>query len=351
MSENQRDLVRSIFLVAPDALDQLPPATRQPDFAQPDRKPGIGEMRNRPLGVGGRAKTEFRGEAEGERDPERDRFAMEQGPEASLGLDRMGEAMAQVEQRPLPRPVGNIPRNDPRLRPNRRADRLLPEIAMRGKHAAAVGLAPGEKCGIVDQAIFDDLGVTGPHLALVERVEEGRIGHNQRGLMKCPDQILFTEGVDRGLAADRAVGLRQEGGRHVDDRAPPLEQGCGEPGDIADASAAQCNYRRVARYILFGKGSEKRPENIPVFRRFPLRNQDGIRIKRFGNQCAVKRKYPRLTDHQGRGVSGQVPDALDSGRHRADKHVIAVWSGFHPNDGHAVRCWRKAVTIASTTSW
>ena len=100
---------------------------------------------------------------------------------------------------------------------------------MAGEDAAAVGLAPGEEGGIVDQAIFDDLGIAGTELAHVERVEEGGVGDDQRRLVKGADQILLAEGVDGGLAADRAVGLGEQGGRQVDDRAAALEQDAASP--------------------------------------------------------------------------------------------------------------------------
>ena len=62
--------------------------------------------------------------------------------------------------------------------------------------------------------------------------------------MEGADQILLAEGIDGGLAADGAVGLGEQGGRDVDDRAAALEQGRGEAGDVADAAAAERDDRR-----------------------------------------------------------------------------------------------------------
>ena len=158
----------------------------------------------------------------------------------------MGEAMAEVEQGTLAAPVRDIAGDDARLGPNGGADRLFAKVAVRGKDAAAIGLAPCEEGGVVDQAIFDDFGIARAQLPLIERIEEGRVGDDQRGLMKGADQVLLPEGVDRGLAADRAVGLGEQGRRQMDDRAAALEQRGGEAGKIADASAAERDDWRFA---------------------------------------------------------------------------------------------------------
>ena len=103
----------------------------------------------------------------------------------------------------------------------------------------AVRLAPFEEGEIVDQAVFDDLGVARAQLARRQRVEHGRVDEHQRRLMECADQILAGGRVDRGLAADRAVDLRQQRRRHLDEAASALDDRAGEPDQIADHPAAE----------------------------------------------------------------------------------------------------------------
>ncbi len=57
--------------------------------------------------------------------------------------------------------------------------------------------------------------------------------------MEGADQILAVRGIDRGLAADRGIDLRQQRGRHlhVIEAAPHHRRG--ETGEIADDAAAE----------------------------------------------------------------------------------------------------------------
>ena len=64
-------------------------------------------------------------------------------------------------------------------------------------------LAPGEEGGIVDQAIFDDLGIARAGFARRQAVERRRIDQHQSGLVEAADQILARLRVDRSLAAHR----------------------------------------------------------------------------------------------------------------------------------------------------
>ncbi len=88
-------------------------------------------------------------------------------------------------------------------------DGVEPRIAVTRDQGRAMGFAPSEKGGIVDQSIFDDFGIARAKLALVERVEQGRIGHDQGGHVEVANEIFLPCCVDRGLAPDGAVRLRQ----------------------------------------------------------------------------------------------------------------------------------------------
>ena len=64
--------------------------------------------------------------------------------------------------------------------------------------------------------------------------------------MEGADEILAVDRVDRGLAADRAVDLRQERGRNLDIRNAAQQGRGGEAGEIADHAAAQRDERCAA---------------------------------------------------------------------------------------------------------
>ena len=55
-------------------------------------------MGGEPVGVGRVAEAELGREAQGEDQADRDRFAVEQRAEPGLAFDRVGEAVAEVEQ-------------------------------------------------------------------------------------------------------------------------------------------------------------------------------------------------------------------------------------------------------------
>src|SRR5262249_37141403 len=71
--------------------------------------------------------------------------------------------------------------------------------------------------GIAEQAELRDLGVAGAEITLRQSVEQRGIGDHQDRLMEGAGEILAVARVDAGLAADRGVDLRQQGGGHLHD--------------------------------------------------------------------------------------------------------------------------------------
>ena len=69
---------------------------------------------------------------------------------------------------------------------------------------------------------------------------------DQDRLVEGADQILAVGGIDRGLAADRGIDLRQQRGRnlHVIEAAPHYRRG--EAGKIADDATAERNHQIAA---------------------------------------------------------------------------------------------------------
>ena len=105
---------------------------------------------------------------------------------------------------------------------------------------------PIEQRAARDDAVLDDFVQAGAELAARERGEELRVDDHRRRLVIGADEVLAGGVVDADLAADRAVDLREERRRHLDDRHAAEVRGGGEPGDVADDSAADGDDRRRA---------------------------------------------------------------------------------------------------------
>jgi len=108
-----------------------------------------------------------------------------------------------------------------------------------GEQVLPVRLQPGEEGGVAEQAVFGDLGIAGAELALGQRIEQGGIGDHHDRLVEGADQILALARIDAGLAADRGVDLRQQGGRHLHEVESAPHAGRGKAGKVADHAAAE----------------------------------------------------------------------------------------------------------------
>src|SRR3546814_18606508 len=62
---------------------------------------------------------------------------------------------------------------------------------------------------------------------------------DQRGLMKGSDKILARGHVDRGLAADAAVDLREQGRRDLDEVAAALDDAARDTDEVTDPAPAK----------------------------------------------------------------------------------------------------------------
>ena len=114
--------------------------------------------------------------------------------------------------------------------------------------------------------------------------------------MEGADQVLAERRVDRRLAADGGIDLRQQAGRdlHVVDAAPQRRRG--EAGEIADDAAAERDHdvapldargdQRVADAREFGVG----------FRRLAGRADDRRRLDPGGGEAVVQRRQTSAGD-------------------------------------------------------
>ena len=160
---------------------------------------------------------------------------------SGLRFERVAERVAEVEQSPSAARLALVLFDDARLSRDGGGDRLRARGGIAGEHLRAIVLEPGEQLGVFDQRIFDDLGIAGADLPRIERVEQRRIDQHERRLVERADQILARRDIDRRLAADRAVDLREKARRHLHKAAAAIDDRRGETGEVADDAATEGN--------------------------------------------------------------------------------------------------------------
>ena len=194
----------------------------------------------------GRAEAELGREIESEPHAQRHRLAMQQRvAEAGLGFERMAEGVAEIQERALAG-LALVDRDDSGLGGAALQHRLAPRIGIAGDELRPRLLQPFEEGAVADEPVFHHLGIAGEQLAPRQGGERVDIGQHQHRLMKGADQVLAVLAVDRGLAADRAVDLRQQRGRHLHVIEAAQQGRGGKAGEIADDAAAQRDERRAA---------------------------------------------------------------------------------------------------------
>ena len=171
--------------------------------------------------------------------------------ESRFCFECMPESMAEIEERARARRLALVFGHDPGLGGDAGRDALFERRGLTCQNRGAVILQPGEEFRIAEHAVFQNLGVTGAHFAIGQRVECRQIGKHQRGLVKGTDEILARRAVDCGLAADRTVHLSQQSGRHLDEAAPAFQDGAGKAGEIAHHAATQRHNMIAALDTLF----------------------------------------------------------------------------------------------------
>ena len=119
-------------------------------------------------------------------------------------------------------------------------------LGSRSHSARPSASSHSKKSGVAHQPVFDDLAIPGAHLAARQCRQARRVGEHQARLVEGADEVLAGAGVEGGLAADRAVDLRQEGRRDLHEIDAAQQGRRGEPGDVADHPAAQCHQHRAA---------------------------------------------------------------------------------------------------------
>ena len=90
-------------------------------------------------------------------------------------------------------------------------------------------------------AVFDHFVESRPELATRQRLQQGGIDGDHRRMVERSDQVLAERMVDAHFAADRAVDLRQERGRHLHQWQTAQVPSGNEASHIADDASAHRN--------------------------------------------------------------------------------------------------------------
>ena len=157
----------------------------------------------------------------------------------------MADGVAEVQRAPL----AGLERISP-------ADRQLqPRAALDDRVAAGSSRrrAAAPRSSISRQSAASPMIAALMHSAIPSR--RRRTGSERRaassektatGGQKAPTAFFAAAEVDRHLAADGAVGLRQPGGRDMDERQPARVEGSRGPDEVADGAAADRDQWRAA---------------------------------------------------------------------------------------------------------
>ena len=257
---------------------------------------------------------------------------------AAFRFQRVSECVAEIEQRACAGRLTLIRGDDARLRLDRASDGLGAQGFVAGQQGRAIRLAPFEEGGIVDQPVFHHLGIACAQLARGQGGKRADIGQHQRGLVERADQVLACARVDRGLAADAGIDLRQQRGGKLDEAAAALEHRGGETGQIADHPAAKGQYV-IAPVDPFGQQEVAQLFQMrPVLGRFARGQHQPARLFPVSRQRGVDRVAPQRRDmgigDDGHGLLAQQRAALcgDVGQQAAaHAHIIAA---ARQRDGH-----------------
>jgi hypothetical protein len=163
--------------------------------------------------------------------------------------------------------------------------------------------------------------------------ERRQVGQHRARLVERADQVLAGRQIDRGLAADRRVGHRDQRGRQVDDVDAAVQGRRDEAGEIADDAAAQ----REDRAGAIEPGGDQRRGQPAVLgqrlRRLAGRDRLDVEVGAGGGQRGGDRGDPRrevAVGHQ-RVAAGAHPRGERRGeRAVVDDHRVAAVAEAHP---------------------
>ncbi len=259
-------------------------------------------------------------------------IAMDQRAFLGLGFKRMAKGVAQIEQGPYAA-FQLILGDDARLEGDSIRNGLNQPVA--GDRVNALRFKPFKQLGVPNEACLDDFCIAGERLAPGQGVEKGRVSDHQVRLMEGADQVLAVTRIDAGLAAHRAVDLRQQGGGNLDETRTALENGRGKAGQVPHRAAAKGDDGFGAFHIQLQQSVTQMFKARPGLCAFTAFDLDDLKtdarcVKRLietgrmmGEGCSVRHHDgPAAWRPQGQPVRPARQGVA------ADHHFIGSGSGF-----------------------
>jgi hypothetical protein len=95
-----------------------------------------------------------------------------------------------------------------------------------------IALQPGEQRGVIDDAVFDDLGEAGTEFTGGQCGKRIQITEDKFGLIECTDEIFARLQVHADFATNGTVHMREQCGRNLHERNPAQITCRNETGEI-----------------------------------------------------------------------------------------------------------------------
>ncbi len=169
--------------------------------------------------------------------------------------------------------------------------------------------------------------------------------------MERADQVLALRQVDRGLAADGGVDLREQRGGRLHDRDPAVVDGRGEAGRVAHHSPAQRDHHVVAQEAPRGEAGAQVVDGGERLGVFTLADEEqvggDVGLLECGDECGrVEVGDPGLAHHRDAPAADQQR-ARVAEHTGADDHVVRR---VGQRDGHPLHARNSSRTVVATSS-
>ena len=238
------------------------------------------------------------------REPGRDQHAVRHRlavPETPVPGDRLEGVSGRVPevQDPAPPPFALVGGDHLGLDSTRCGDDVHQELRLPREDLRQAVCEPVEERPIGDDPVLDDLVEARAQLAAGQGVEQLGVGDDRGGGMKGADQVLAERVVDPDLAADGAVHLREQGGRHVHEvHAAEIGRGR-EPGGVAEHPAPDRDDRRLPVRPGADQGLVDARHGVQGLRALSVRHEQGLDLRQRGlNRLAVPGPHRRTGDEK-----------------------------------------------------
>src|SRR3954471_384216 len=202
-----------------------------------------------------------------------DGLAVQPGTVSRSGLDGVAEGMPEVEERPRAR-LALIGGDDSALELATALDPVDQRFRVALQELRQMGFQPFDEGQVEGQCVLDHFGEPCAQLALGKRIERREVGNHGARLVEGTDHVFAAWVIDRGLAADRRVDLREQRGRDLQQRHAALVDGGGKAGEVAHDPAAEGDEQRVASAARLEQGVEHAFEHLPALGLFAVAHDD-----------------------------------------------------------------------------